>query len=485
MKRPNPDLWVSSVPYGLDQQKPNHYLEMMKVARDNSAHPKYAWDVLTKGVCDGCALGVAGLHDWTIDGVHLCTTRLRLLELNEVNFELLRRYIGKGELPTLAALLSRHGLIETSSEAEYEHLEPWIQWVTAHTGKTFAEHGVFRLGDIVEELGRAPADVVVASETLFGAMIGAGAAGVPCVALAANVYLFPRPGVPPFGPGLLPARTVVGRVRDWVIRTIALREFGKATTAFNETRHRFGLSPVKHPFDQLQRLAAHLVLTSAAFDFCSTSPPPRVIYAGPELEDPHWTGSWRSPWDASDRRPLVLVGFSSTYQNQGVVLARVIEALRTLDVRAVITTGPAIDVTALPAAPNVHVCTSAPHSVVLREARAAVTHAGHGTVIRALAAGVPLVCMPMGRDQNDTAARVVFHGAGVRLAPTAPAHKIRASVHEVLGYDRYRESARALGALIREDARTSKAVPVLESIADGKGTSLNDQRRSVMDRGSR
>ena len=38
--------------------------------------------MLTKGVCDGCALGVAGLHDWTIDGVHLCTTRLRLLEVN-------------------------------------------------------------------------------------------------------------------------------------------------------------------------------------------------------------------------------------------------------------------------------------------------------------------------------------------------------------------------------------------------------------------
>jgi molybdopterin-dependent oxidoreductase alpha subunit len=82
VRRLNPELWVSSVPYGLDEQKPNHYAEMARVAWDNRAHPKYAWDVLTKGVCDGCALGVAGLHDWTIDGVHLCTTRLRLLELN-------------------------------------------------------------------------------------------------------------------------------------------------------------------------------------------------------------------------------------------------------------------------------------------------------------------------------------------------------------------------------------------------------------------
>ncbi len=76
------DLWVGLRPNGIGEQKPNHYREMLDVAWANRTHPKYAWDVLTKGVCDGCALGVAGLHDWTIDGVHLCTTRLRLLEVN-------------------------------------------------------------------------------------------------------------------------------------------------------------------------------------------------------------------------------------------------------------------------------------------------------------------------------------------------------------------------------------------------------------------
>jgi molybdopterin-dependent oxidoreductase alpha subunit len=55
---------------------------MSRAAWANRNHPLYAWQVLTKGACDGCALGVAGLHDWTIDGVHLCTTRLSLLELN-------------------------------------------------------------------------------------------------------------------------------------------------------------------------------------------------------------------------------------------------------------------------------------------------------------------------------------------------------------------------------------------------------------------
>jgi len=80
----HPELWVGLAPYGLGTgvTKPNAYAEMLEVAWDNRAHLAYATEVLTKGVCDGCALGVAGLHDWTIDGVHLCTTRLRLLELN-------------------------------------------------------------------------------------------------------------------------------------------------------------------------------------------------------------------------------------------------------------------------------------------------------------------------------------------------------------------------------------------------------------------
>jgi molybdopterin-dependent oxidoreductase alpha subunit len=78
----NPRLWAGWRPNGLGEQKPNHYGDMARVAWSNRAHPRYAFDILTKGACDGCALGVAGLHDWTIDGVHLCTTRLSLLELN-------------------------------------------------------------------------------------------------------------------------------------------------------------------------------------------------------------------------------------------------------------------------------------------------------------------------------------------------------------------------------------------------------------------
>lgn len=76
------DLWVSLRPNGVGLVKPNHYLDMLKVAWENRRALPYASRILRKGVCDGCALGVAGLHDWTIDGVHLCTTRLNLLRVN-------------------------------------------------------------------------------------------------------------------------------------------------------------------------------------------------------------------------------------------------------------------------------------------------------------------------------------------------------------------------------------------------------------------
>src|SRR5262245_37893256 len=75
---------------------------------------------------------------------------LVLLEFNEVNMDFVRRYVAAGHLPALGRAIRLHGLTETTSEEQYEHLEPWIQWVTAHTGLTYAQHQVSRLGDITQ-----------------------------------------------------------------------------------------------------------------------------------------------------------------------------------------------------------------------------------------------------------------------------------------------------------------------------------------------
>jgi molybdopterin-dependent oxidoreductase alpha subunit len=72
----------SAVPFGLGQRKPKHFRYMAAIAWENRDNLPYAWKVLSRGVCDGCSLGVAGFHDWTIKGIHLCMTRLNLLRLN-------------------------------------------------------------------------------------------------------------------------------------------------------------------------------------------------------------------------------------------------------------------------------------------------------------------------------------------------------------------------------------------------------------------
>jgi UDP:flavonoid glycosyltransferase YjiC (YdhE family) len=319
--------------------------------------------------------------------------------------------------------------------------------------------------DLLEELERFPANAVVTSEMLLGVMAAAESAGTPCVGLSANIYLYPLPGVPPFGPGLQPAKGLPGRLRDALVRNFSLRVFGRGTAAFNATRRALGLPPLAHPFEQTTRLARHLVLTSPAFDFPATSLPKNLVYTGPELVDPPWVEVWNSPWTVDDKRPLVVVAFSSTFQDQRRPLSRIIEAMSLLNARAVVTLGPALNMADLPSAHNVFVCRSAPHNQLLPEAAMVVTHGGHGTVIRSLAAGVPLLCMPMGRDQNDNAARVVARGAGLRLSSKSSPKSIRNGVLEILESPRYREKAREMGMVIAKDARNSSATRILEEVA--------------------
>lgn len=78
----NPESWASWKPQGLGEVKPHHLYETLKVAWDNKDELQYAWNILNKGVCDGCALGTTGMKDFTLDGLHLCTVRLNLLRLN-------------------------------------------------------------------------------------------------------------------------------------------------------------------------------------------------------------------------------------------------------------------------------------------------------------------------------------------------------------------------------------------------------------------
>ncbi len=78
----NPSHWASWKPFGIGEQYPNNYWEVFRAAWMNQDQLPYAWEILNKGVCDGCALGTTGMKDWTVDGIHVCNVRLRLLRMN-------------------------------------------------------------------------------------------------------------------------------------------------------------------------------------------------------------------------------------------------------------------------------------------------------------------------------------------------------------------------------------------------------------------
>lgn len=316
--------------------------------------------------------------------------------------------------------------------------------------------------DVTAAIDQQRPDLVVSSFFSLGAMTAAEAAGVPFDVLHPNVYLLPAAGIPPFGLGLEPASGPGGRLRDRMITSLVGRRWDKGVPGLNALRSSLGLAPVDHLFDQVHRARRELVLTSPGFDFPGAVPE-TVRYVGAVLDDPAWA---ETPWTPPPGdEPLVLVALSSTFQDQGATLQRLADALGTLPVRGLITTGPAVDPSSITAPANVTVLAAAPHSAVLQEAAAVVTHGGHGTVVRTLAAGVPLLVLPHGRDQADNATRVVMRGAGLKLKRSASTKAIGRAVTRLLEEPAFAEAAGRLGTTIRSDAASGRLVQELESIA--------------------
>src|SRR5262249_54533896 len=220
------------------------------------------------------------------------------------------------------------------------------------------------------------------------------------------------------GLGLQPARGPAGRLRDRVLSTLAERLWdARGLVGLNALRGRHDLPPLSHFFDQVGRAWRQLVLTSAAFDFPATLPD-NARYVGPVLDEPAWALS--TPWTTpAGNSPLVLVSLSSTFQDQIGCLQRIVEALSTLPLRAIITTGPAVEVTALHPSPNVGIVESAPHRRGPPEEARVLTPRRPRAGLGGVAAGRPPAGGPPRRAQRGTAARVSARGAGVTLARTA------------------------------------------------------------------
>jgi MGT family glycosyltransferase len=233
----------------------------------------------------------------------------------------------------------------------------------------------------------------------------------------------------------------------------------------NRARESVGLTPLASVDDQLSRADRVLILTSPSFDFPASTLPPNMRYVGPQLDDPVWAAPWPNPWPDHHPDPLVLVSFGSTFQDQAEVIGRTVEALHELPVRGLVTLVGVIEPRDLPTADNVVTTASAVHTEILPHASAVVTHAGHGTVIKALAYGVPVFCVPQGRDQIDNAARVEVAGAGIRLKRSARSNAIRRSIQRLLDDPAYLAAAQRMATAIGNETSADTTSQELEVLA--------------------
>lgn len=183
----------------------------------------------------------------------------------------------------------------------------------------------------------------------------------------------------------------------------------------------------------------------------------RVVEEAPGLGPVVWA-------PADDPRPLVYITFGSIAGSTAHVRAvyhTSLAAVAELPVRALLTTGRGLDVHALGAIPgNVHVEEWVPQREVMPRAAAVVCHGGSGTLLGGLAAGLPMVIVPLGADQPHNGRLVVAAGAGLALNKP-DANQLRAAIQRLLATPDLRLQARRLSQEMAAMPTIERAVDVL------------------------
>lgn len=278
-----------------------------------------------------------------------------------------------------------------------------------------AEHDA---ADLREAIDQEKPDAVVVDVNSWGALAAAERWGGPWAALCPYPLALQSPDVPPFGPGLPPARGPLGRIRDRLLRPVVLGAVERTMLPpLNTVRGQAGLRPLRHAGDLFRAPPMTLYLTSEPFEYPRSDWPDSVVMVGP--------CAWEPPadppeWLAGITAPIVLVTTSSEFQDDGRLVSVALQALADEPVH-VVATVPAGGPAGYAIAANAHVIRFVPHGAVLDRAVCAVTHGGMGATQKALARGVPVCAVPFGRDQLEVARRVEIAGAGTRL----PASRLR------------------------------------------------------------
>lgn len=292
--------------------------------------------------------------------------------------------------------------------------------------------------DVLDELRAEPADALVADAMLLGALCAGEAERVPTVALFSTAFSLLRAG--PFADAL-----------------------GGALGPVNAMRSDLGLPCVAGVPEVHDACALGLVASLAEFEPVEIFPR-QVRFVGPFVDAPALMAGDREAGFPEGSEPRVLVSLSTGGQRQEGALQRLVDSLADLPAQILVTTGAAVDPGDVRAPANSRVVAYVPHERVLPEASLVVTHAGLGTVMKALAFGVPLLCVPMGRDQFFNAARVEALGAGVTLSADAEAGQIRDAVRRALEDRALRYNARHLAGVAATYGGASDAVALVEDL---------------------
>jgi UDP:flavonoid glycosyltransferase YjiC (YdhE family) len=257
--------------------------------------------------------------------------------------------------------------------------------------------------------------------------------------------------------GLPHARVAVG------LSAMEEQALSICAVVLDELRGRAGL-PADPNADALRR-TPYMTLFPSSFEDPAAPGQPCTL----RFRDPAWDLSTGDAW-LEEAAPLVYMTFGSVAGAMPMaahLYVVALEAVGGLPVRVVLTVGRGADPEAFADAPaNVRVEPWVPQAEVLAQAGAVVCHAGSGSTLGALAAGVPLVAVPLFADQPFNARRIAATGAGLVAAPEPGA--IRAALRRVLDEEPYRAAARALAAELRSHPPTDAAVDGLVELAGSR-----------------
>ncbi len=280
---------------------------------------------------------------------------------------------------------------------------------------TFLARAAREAPDLERAIDTHEPELLLIDVNCWGAATVAEASGRPWAMYCPFLLMLPSRDAPAYGPGLAPPRGPLGRARDTVLRRIWDTSIDRAVVpTLNALRARYALGGLDHFTDLLRRPPLLLSLTAEGFEYPRRDWPANVRLVGAIDWDP--SPPQPPPWLAQMRDPLVLVTCSTELQHDRRLVRVALEALPPAGMSVLATTA-AHDPAEFAPPSGSRVERFVPHAAVLERAACVICHGGMGITQKALAAEVPVVVVPFGRDQLETARRVEVAGAGVRLSP--------------------------------------------------------------------